>query len=512
MNAIDAYRRLEAQEKRMAAISGALAMLGWDRAVMMPEGGAAARAEQMAGLGLVLHEMQTDPARADLIADAQAGGGSLDPWQRANLHEIARAFARATVKPADLVENLSHARAATEMAWRRARADNDFAAVAPLLANLLSLVREEAAVVGEALGLDPYDALLDGYDPGLRTHHFVPVFARLAEAIPPLLDTVIERQAAAGAPLPLAGPFELAKQEKMGRDIMQRLGFDFHHGRLDVSHHPFTGGVPDDSRITTRYSDGEFIQSLMAVIHETGHSLYERGLPAQWRGQPVGDARGMTMHESQSLLFEMQAGRSPAYVAYLARLARDAFGGHGPAWDAANLLKHYHKVDRGVIRVYADEISYPLHVILRTGLERDMIAGKLAVDDLPQAWRAGMVELLGIEPESDRDGCLQDIHWYGGAFGYFPTYTLGALAAAQLFQAALARHPDIEAELARGRADSLLAFVRERVHSLASSTATGDILQAATGRPLGPEAFIAHLQQRYLGVETSALAPQAAAT
>lgn len=509
MSPEDAYHALEAQEKRISAISGALAVLHWDRAVMMPDGGLWARAEQMAALSGLLHEMRTDPKRADLIEKAEAGAGGLDAWQRANLREIKRLFERATALPADLVERLVHARAETEMAWRGAKKEADFSAVSDELENLLALVREEAETLGSALKIAPYDALLDGYDWGLRAAHFQPLFDRLSRDIPPLLDDILARMSALAAPLPLSGPFPIAAQEELGRTVMRRLGFDFDHGRLDVSHHPFTGGVPDDSRITTRYEDDDFIQALMAVIHETGHALYERGLPEAWRHQPVGRSRGMVLHESQSLMLEMQAARSPAFVSYLAGLARKVFDGSGPAWESANLLRHYHKIARGLIRVYADEVSYPLHVIMRTRLEQAMIAGTLKVADLPEAWNAAMTELMGVTPGNDRDGCLQDIHWYSGAFGYFPTYTLGALAAAQLFRAALAAAPQVEAELADGHADALLNWTRAKVHSLGCLKSTEEVIEEASGAPLGAEAFLDHLRARYLAEGTLAAAAAA---
>jgi carboxypeptidase Taq len=507
----DAYHALEAREQRMSAVAGALAVLHWDRAVMMPDGGLWARAEQMAGLNVVLHEMRIDPRRGDLIATAEAGEGGLDPWRRANLREIKRSFKRATALSAELVERLAHARSETEMAWRGAKKESDFSAVSGQLAELLALLREEAEMLGSALKISPYDALLDGYDSGLRAAHFQPLFDRLARDIPPLLGRILERMSALAAPLPLTGPFLPAAQEKLARTAMQRLGFDFEHGRLDVSHHPFTGGVPEDVRITTRYEPGDFIQALMAAIHETGHALYERGLPQAWRNQPVGRARGMVLHESQSLLFEMQAARSPAFVSYLSGLVRETFGGSGPAWENANLLAHHHRVERGPIRVYADEVSYPLHVIARTRLEQAMIAGSLEVADLPEAWNASIQELVGVTPANDREGCLQDIHWYSGAFGYFPTYTLGALAAAQLFRAAMAAAPAIEAELARGRADTLLAWVRDKVHALGSLKSTGEVIEDATGARLGVEPFLNHLGARYLDNGEDPLAAAAAA-
>jgi carboxypeptidase Taq len=256
--------------------------------------------------------------------------------------------------------------------------------------------------------------------------------------------------------------------------------------------------VPDDSRITTRYDESDFIESLMAVIHETGHSLYERGLPSEWRNQPVGRSRGMTIHESQSLLFEMQAGRSKEFISYLAPRLKDIFGGAGVAWAPENILRHYRKVGPSLIRVSADEVTYPLHVILRYRLERAMIAGDLAPADLPGAWGEGMQNLLGITPPNDADGCMQDIHWPSGSFGYFPTYTLGALAAAQLFAAARKAEPDLTGQLGQAQFGGLVSWVRTHVHEVGSSQTPDEIILAATGAPLGTAAFKNHIEARYL--------------
>jgi carboxypeptidase Taq len=280
---------------------------------------------------------------------------------------------------------------------------------------------------------------------------------------------------------------------------MKRLGFDFEHGRLDISLHPFCGGTPDDVRITTRYDETNFTRALMGVLHETGHALYERGLPAAWRRQPVGDARGMSVHESQSLLMEMQACRSREFLEFAAPLLRAAFGGKGKAWEADNLYRVYTQVERGFIRVDADEVTYPAHVILRYRLEKAMVAGDLEIEDLPGEWNRGMRELVGVTPPSDREGCLQDIHWYDGAWGYFPTYTLGAMTAAQLFAAAKRAVPGIPDAIARGDFAPLLGWLRANVHGKASSLSTDALLRAATGSSLDARVYEDHLRRRYLG-------------
>ena len=270
---------------------------------------------------------------------------------------------------------------------------------------------------------------------------------------------------------------------------MVHVGFDTNFGRIDVSPHPVTVGVPDDIRITTRYKDGDFTESLMAVLHETGHALYERGLPKDWRGQPVGEARGMTLHESQSLLMEMQASRSDAFLTFAAPVIRKAFGGTGPAWSEDNLRRIYRKVEPGLIRVEADEVTYPAHILLRYDLERAMLADDLQVADLPGAWAEGVKKWLGLDVPDDRDGCMQDIHWYGGDFGYFPTYTLGALAAAQLFAAATGDGPAILSAIGKGDFAPLLAWLRASVHGWGPKLSTQEILSRATGEPLGTAPF-----------------------
>jgi carboxypeptidase Taq len=282
--------------------------------------------------------------------------------------------------------------------------------------------------------------------------------------------------------------------------MSERVGLDYAHARLDESLHPFCGGTPTDIRLTTFYDAADIAKALMGVLHETGHAQYERGLPAAWARQPVGEAAGMAAHESQSLIVEMQACRSDAFLGYLGRELQAAFGGDPALYAPANLALLWRRVGRGFIRVDADELTYPAHVILRFRLERAMIEGRLEVDDLPGAWNECFVALLGIAPPDDARGCLQDIHWHDGAFGYFPSYTLGAMAAAQLMRAA---RRDIgaevlEAEMARGELLPLVAWLRDKVHAQGSRLGFQDLLRHATGKPLDPADFTAHLRSRYL--------------
>ncbi len=494
-----AYETLEQRFARLSALREAAGILHWDMSAMMPPGGAGARSEQLTALDLTCHELMSDPALADLLDEAEGDADSLDTWRQANLRGMRRTWRHETALEPRLVEALAKAQHACEMTWREARPASDFAAVLPGFAALLKLVREAAEAKAAALGCAPYEALLDEYEPGGSAARIDEIFTDLAAFLPGFLGQVLERQAAQPAPRLPPGPFPAAKQEALAHKLMQGVGFDFDHGRLDTSLHPFCGGVPDDVRITTRYDEADFTGALMGVLHETGHAMYERGLPPEWRLQPVGAAAGMALHESQSLLVEMQACRGAEFIGYMAPLARAAFGGQGPAWEADNLLRLATRAAPSFIRVDADEVTYPAHIVLRTRLEKAMIAGDLDPKDVPGAWNEAMESLLGIRPPDDRLGCLQDIHWYDGAFGYFPTYTLGAMAAAQVFATARAAVPDIPAALSRGDFAPLMAWLREKVHSQGALHTTGDLLKQATGKALDPEIFKAHLTARYLG-------------
>lgn len=497
MAANAAYAELETLFARLAVLDGVLSVLHWDMSAKMPDGGGAARAEQLATMRTLRHEAITRPEMRDLLDEA--GGAELTDWQAANLREMRRDWVHAAALPARLVDALSRACSACEMVWRQARPASDFKRVAPLLQDVLTLTREAAETKAAALGVSPYDALLDQYEPGGRAAEIDRVFGDLEAFLPGFLQQVLDRQGPPGEPP--AGPFPVDKQRAIGLRFMEIVGFDFHHGRLDVSAHPFCGGIPDDVRITTRYDEADFMPALMGVLHETGHALYEQGLPKEWRRQPVGQARGMSMHESQSLLIEMQACRSRPFMEFAAPLLAEAFGDSGPAWSAESLRRRHVRVQPGFIRVDADEVTYPAHVILRYRLEKAMLAGDLAVADLPGAWNDGMKRLLGLDVPDDRRGCLQDIHWYDGAWGYFPTYTLGAMTAAQLFDTARRADPSILPGIGRGDFTPLLRWLRTHVHGKGALLKTQDLIAHATGRPLVPKVFEQHLQQRYLGGE-----------
>lgn len=492
------YRELVQRFDRHYLLRSSADILEWDAQAMMPEGGGELRAAQLGTLRVLAHDAIAEPDMAELLAAAEASPPE-DPWERANLGSMRRLWVHAAAVPADLVEARTRATSRCELAWRAARRDDDFASLLPRLEEVVSLTRQVGQAKAAAMKLSVYDALADEYEPGAREAVLTPLFTRLERELPPLVDAIIAAQARAPRAPDLGGPFPVAKQAALGRLLAERMGFDFTRGRLDVSAHPFCGGAAEDVRMTTRYDERDFLSSVLGVVHESGHALYEMGLPRAWVRQPVGQAAGMGLHESQSLLMEMQAARTPELLGYLARVAAEELGVSEQVLSREALALHALRVERSLVRVEADEATYPLHVAVRYAIERALLSGDLPVADLPGAFRDGMERVVGIRPGSDRDGCLQDVHWPSGAFGYFPSYTIGAIAAAQLFAAALAAHPSIPSELSRGEFSSVRSFAREHVHQYGSRFDTGTVLQKATGRGLDVDGFLGHLRRRYLG-------------
>jgi carboxypeptidase Taq len=489
---MNAYVRCKQRFSRIAVLDEAAAVLGWDAAAMMPAGGAAARGEQLAILAGLSHELLTAP---DLQADLAQAEAPEDGWEAANLELMREAHLRATAVPRDLVEARSRANSACETVWRTARPSADFELVRPAMTEVLNLTRQMAAILGETLGLTPYDALMSQYQRGIKASDVAPVFAdyeRFLHGTLPEVEAAQRRQEPTALP---PGPYPATLQEALCRRLSQGAGLNYSHARLDRSAHPFCGGTPTDIRITTRYDEQDFCSALLGVLHETGHALYEQNLPRGYMRQPVGAAAGMATHESQSLIVEMQAIRGQAYLSYLAPVASAAFG---QAISVAALQSRLRRVERSLIRVEADELTYPAHVILRFRLEQAMIAGDLEIAELPLAWNDGLHALLAVAPKDDREGCLQDIHWYDGAFGYFPSYTLGAMAAAQLMAAARRALPALDVSLMRGDLSPLVGWLAEHVHLKGSRLGFNALLLEATGEALNPAAFQAHLIARYL--------------
>jgi carboxypeptidase Taq len=491
-----AYDELQRTWTQLHHFSHLQSIAGWDQAAMMPPKGNDARARAMAEMEGLLHRLRTDPKLVTLLADAERE--ALDDFACANLTEIRREWRASNALPQSLVEAQSLAGARCEHAWRTQRQANDWAGFLENFRDVLRIGREVAQRLSDATGLAPYDALMDQFEPGTTSAEVDRVFGDLQQWLPGLVRSAREHQAKEMVIQP-AGPFPKAAQRAMSLEVMSLLGFDFEAGRLDESAHPFSGGVPEDTRLTTRYREDDLMQSLMGTIHETGHARYEQNLPRDWLGQPVANARSMGIHESQSLSFEMQLGRSRAFATLLAPKLRTHFGDQA-AFDPDNLHRLMTRVQPGYIRVDADELTYPAHVILRYGIERELIAGTLRAEDIPARWDEGMQSLLGIDTRGNyAQGCLQDIHWGSGAFGYFPCYTLGAMYAAQWFATIRRQTPDVDARIARGDLAPVFDWLREHVWTQASRWPTAELARRATGEALNPAHFRRHLEARYLG-------------
>lgn len=490
-----AYQELSRTFQRLARFGHLGAIAGVDMQTTMPPGGSQARGEAMAELSVFMHELLTDKRLGGLF-DA-AGQESLNDVEQANLGEMQRAWRQATLLPASLVEAKSLAGSRCEHAWRSQRPANDWQGFSANLKEVVKLSREEAQLRADALGVSRYDALLDVFEPGMTSAQLDITFGDLKSWLPDLLQKAVARQQATPIAQPV-GPFAIESQKQLGLSVMATLGFDFNHGRLDVSAHPFCGGVPEDVRITTRYNENDFLSALMGVIHETGHARYEQNLPQQWRGQPVALARSTAMHESQSLFMEMQLGRSHAFLQHIHPQVV-ALMGDQPALERNNFIRLTQRVKPGFIRVDADELSYPAHVILRYEIERALIEGEIEVEDIPALWDEKMQQSLGIDTRGNyRDGCMQDIHWTDGAFGYFPTYTLGAMYAAQLFQAVKRAIPQVDELIQQGELQPVFDWLQQNIWQHGSRFPTQQLLINATGEALNPHYFRQHLEQRYL--------------
>lgn len=490
------YERLKKIFARISHLQYVQRILRWDEAVMMPEGAGLARAQAIATLNRSTQQMLTSKKIKPLIEAARQA--SLSPWDSTNVAWMEKEYIRATCVPLALSERVVKATLACEQAWRKLRAQNNWQDFLPYLQQSFTLIKEVAERRSQVLSLSPYDTLLDEYAPGFNQHTIDGIFSELKTHLPPLVQRIIAKQREESIHTP-TGPFPVEKQKQLGLHIMQALQFDFAHGRLDESHHPFCSGGPSDVRITTRYDEHAFMSSLFGICHETGHALYEQGLPGKWIDQPIGNVNSMAMHESQSLLIEMEVCRSQSFFAYLTPLLIQQFGPQA-AFTPENLYKLATRVAPGFIRVNADEVTYPLHVILRYEIEKKLFNGESGINELPVLWNDFMQSYLGISTDKNhKDGVMQDMHWSAGIFGYFPAYTLGRLIAAQIY-AAFVQGETGEGKNSRvGDFKALNGWLKEHVYSRGCSLSVNELLTEITGRPLTTDCFLGHIQQRYLG-------------
>ena len=491
------YEQLCRHVRQTAVFATIESLLYWDERCMMPPQGAAFRAEQASQLAGLIHERQTDPRLGEWLHELASSPLAADPHSDSGttIRQIQRLYEKKTRLPRALVEELTRAAVLGQQAWQAARRDNDFASFAPHLERIFRLKREQA----EALGYreTPYDALLDDFEPGELTSHVLDVLCRLRDALVPLVAAIAASSRRPPVEI-LHRCYPLPAQERFGRHVAACIGFDFNRGRLDVTAHPFCSGIgPQDCRITTRYDERFFNSAFFGILHEAGHGIYDQGLRAEVFGLPPGEAASMGIHESQSRLWENLVGRSLAFWRHFYPQAQRAFP---EALGEVPLEAFYaaiNDVRPSLIRVEADEATYNLHILVRFELELELLQGGLRVGDLPGAWREKYGSYLGVVPADERQGVLQDIHWSGGLVGYFPTYSLGNLYAAQFFAKADGELGGLAAQLEQGEFGPLRTWLREKIHAAGQRYTAAELVERVTGRPLSHEPLVAHLRAKF---------------
>jgi carboxypeptidase Taq len=469
-------------------------LLSWDEETYLPKQGHGARGRQAGTLESIRHQRMTDPRLGELL-ESLAFDKSLDPARLVVVRRMKRRRDLAVRLPERLVRALAEARSKSLEAWHEAKPKGDFQRLAPAFEELVSLVREKGAALATGGG-DPYDALMDEHEPAMTSTRLRPLFQRLREALVPLVQKISEKPAPATAIF--EQPFDLAKQWELTVRVLKELRFDLERGRQDKSAHPFCETIGEnDVRVTTRFFEKDVLNAFYSTIHECGHALYEQGFDPAHHGSELARAPSMGIHESQSRLWENQIGRSHAFWQKWIDIFREMFPAQLAGIGVKDVHKAVNKVKPGMIRVDADELTYNLHVLLRFEIESALVHGELSVRDLPGVWNERMNRYLGLTPKNDTEGCMQDIHWPSGAFGYFPSYTIGNAYAAQLMKRYESEHPAVWDDVARGDHAPLLSWLREKVHRRGHLMTAEETIEAATGSGLDPEPLIAYLQKKY---------------
>jgi carboxypeptidase Taq len=492
----DAYEWLRQHSLETSHFDSIGHLLGWDQRTQIPPKGHEHRHAQFAMLAKWLHQRETDPRIAEMLAVVEGSELVRDPLsvEAVNVREWRRDYDRATKIPQDLAVALAQASSEGETAWEQTRPDSDWKTFRPYLSRLVDLKRQEA----EALGFqqEPYDALLDDYEPGETAAALAPLLGELRDALIRLLDA-IKGSSRRPDPRLLHRPFLRPEQERFARRAAQKIGYDLNAGRLDPTAHPFSTGIgPGDVRITTRYDENCFSTAFFSVLHETGHALYDQGLPVEHWGTPMGEAVSLGIHESQSRMWENLVGRSLGFWRFFYPEAQKVF----PALGGVGLEAFHFAVNEvkpDLIRTEADEVTYNLHILLRFELERALIKGDLQVAELPGAWNEKMQAFLGLTPPDHASGVMQDVHWSGGHLGYFPTYTLGNLYAAQFFAKATRDLGDLSENFAGGNFAPLLQWLREKIHQQGKRYRPRELVRAVTGEDLNPEYLIKYLTKKF---------------
>jgi len=498
MSAVEtAYDELTHLLREAELLGSCASVLSWDEQTYLPPGGAEHRADQLGLLAGLTHDRRTSPRIGELLGELQSGDlGEPDGDVAVNVRETRRAYDRVTKLPKRLVEELSRTTSLAQQAWVEAKKDNAFAEFQPWLEKLLALKREEAAAIGYGVGV-PYDALLDDYEPGMTSAEVDAAFRPLRDELVKLVSAIQGSGRESNLDI-VHRHYPQQAQRVFAEAAAKSIGFNFEQGRLDQSPHPFCSGIgPGDTRMTTRFNDHHFNSAFFGVLHESGHGIYDQGLQASAYGLPVGQACSLGIHESQSRMWENFVGRSRPFWDYFYKFAEQAFP---TALNGVSLDDFYFAINDvrpSFIRVEADEVTYNLHIMLRFELEQQLIANRLQAADVPGAWNETVEKFLGIKPPSDTMGCLQDIHWSSGLMGYFPTYALGNMYAAQFFESANKELGSLDDMFRRGEFKPLKAWLNEKIHRHGKRYPANRLVQVVTGRPLSAEPLVRHLRTKF---------------
>ncbi len=491
------YQRLIAEIKQISLLGSCASVLGWDKQTYMPKGGAGHRAEQLASLSGMIHERATAPQIGDYLAEIENSDLVSDPYSEAavNVRELRRDYDRAIKLPRSLVEELARVATISQQVWREAREESDYALFQPHLTKILDLKHQQVRALNT--GETSYDTLLDDYEPGETSENLTRVFSGLRDELVELVGAIAESGKKPDENI-LTRTYPIDQQEAFGKIAAAQIGFNFDNGRLDITTHPFCSGIgPGDTRLTTRYNTHHFSESFFSIMHEAGHGIYDQGLNDEYYGTPMGSSISLGIHESQSRMWENFVGRSEAFWAHFYPKVQAAFPDALSDVSERDFYGAINTVAPSFIRVEADEATYNLHIMLRFELEQALINGGLKAEDVPGVWNETFEKYLGITPPDDTQGCLQDIHWSGGGIGYFPTYALGNLYAAQFFEQARQEVGDLDAQFAEGVFDPLKNWLTEKIYSQGQRYRANELIEVVTGKPLSHEPLMRHLRAKY---------------
>jgi carboxypeptidase Taq len=494
---MDKFAELKTRLAEINDLQTAGAVLRWDQQTYMPPGGAGTRAMQLTTLARIAHERFVRDEIGQLLTDLEAEFADLeyDSFEASLVRVTRREYDRERRLPDELVAELAKARALGHAAWEKARAASDFGAFLPYLETIVDLTIQKA----EALGYQDrrYDALLDYYEPGMTTTRVEALFDEMKVGLAPLVQAIAERKGTVDDSI-LAQDFDVSKQWAFGIEVIERIGFHLERGRQDKAVHPFTSGFsPDDVRLTTRVSRDQVKSALFATIHEMGHGTYEQGYDRALDRTPLSGPSSLGIHESQSRMWENVVGRSRGFWTFWLPRLKEYFPAQLNGVDVDAFYRAINRVEPSPIRVEADEVTYNLHIFLRFEIESLMLEGKVRIADLPELWNAGMEEYLGLRPDNDANGVLQDVHWSGGMMGYFPTYSLGNLLAALFFEQAVSEEPGIPAQIERGDYSALLAWMRDKIHRHGAKYTSSELVERVTGGPIRARPFLAYIRKKY---------------